>query len=66
MLESLRVLEVEHSNMRMKIGLVGVTIRIGRSPVQTPLGVLLGLRTQPCHEAPGDLQVEVTKTQLLT
>ena len=26
--------------------------------VQTPLGPWLGLRTQPCCDAPGDLQVE--------
>ena len=44
----------------------GVVIRIGRFPVQTPLGVWLGLGTQPIFEAPGDLQLETVKTQWLT
>ena len=41
----------------------GVVIRIGRFPVQTLLGVLLGLVTQPRYEDPGDLWVEIVKTQ---
>ena len=37
-------------------GLVGqgVVVRIGRFPVQTPLGARPGLGTQSHHEAPGD------------
>ena len=44
-------------------GLVGqgVVIRIGRLPVQTPLGARPGLGTQPRHKAPGDLQVKMDK-----
>ena len=34
--------------------------------VQTPLGTRPGLGTQPHYEAPGDLQVEIAKTQWLT
>ena len=41
----------------------GVVIRIGRFPVQTPLGVWLDLGTQPSFKAPGDLQLEIVKTQ---
>ena len=33
----------------------GVVIRIGRFPVETPLGVC------PGYEAPGDLQLEIVK-----
>ena len=39
----------------------GVVIRIARFPVQTPLGTWPGLKTQPCCEAPGDLQIEIVK-----
>ena len=35
-----------------------IVIRIGRFPVQTPLGAQLGLGTQPRYKAPGDLWVE--------
>ena len=28
--------------------------RVGRFPVQTPLGARPGLGTQPCYEDPGD------------
>ena len=41
-------------------------IRIGRFPVQTPLGAWLGLGTQPCYEDPGDLPVEIVKTVINT
>ena len=46
-------------------GLVGsyVVIRIGRFPVQTPLGTRPGLGTQLCGEAPGDLWIEIVKMQ---
>ena len=37
--------------------------RFRRFLVQTPLGARLGLGTQPCYEAPGDLRVETVKTQ---
>ena len=37
----------------------GISVRIGRFPVQTPVDAQLGLGTQPCYEAPGDLQVEI-------
>ena len=43
-----------------------VVTRIGRFPVQTPLGARPGLGTQPRYEAPGDLRVELDKTQRLT
>ena len=42
-----------------------VTIRIGRFPVQTPLGARLGLGTQPCYEAPGDLWVEIVENAVI-
>ena len=44
-------------------GLVGsgAAVRIGRFPVQTPLGARLGLGTQPRYEAPGDPRVENVK-----
>ena len=35
--------------------------RIGRFPVQTPLGARPGLGTQPRYEAPGDLRAENVK-----
>ena len=37
---------------------VVVIVRIGRFPVQTPLGARPGLGTQPRYEVPGDLRVE--------
>ena len=40
--------------------------RIGRFPVQTPIGARPGLGTQPCYGAPGGLGIENVKTQLLT
>ena len=36
---------------------LGVTIRIGRFPVQTQLGAQLGLGTQPRSEAQDDLRL---------
>ena len=36
-------------------------MRIGMFPVQTPLRVQLGLGTQLCHKAPGDLQVKIVE-----
>ena len=42
-----------------QISTQGISIRIGRFPVQTPLDVLAGLLAQPRYEAPGDLQVEI-------
>ena len=33
-------------------------IEIGRCLIQAPLGARLVLGTQPCYEAPGDLQLE--------
>ena len=36
-------------------------IRIGRFPVQTPLGAWPGLETQPRYEARGDLQLKILK-----
>ena len=44
----------------------GITIRIRKFLVQTPLGPRVGLRTQPCYKAPRDLQVKIVKTQCLT
>ena len=43
-------------------GLVGwgVTLRIGRFPVQTPIDAGPGLGTQPLYEFPGDSQVEIS------
>ena len=43
----------------------GVTIRIGRFLVQTPLGTRLGLGTQPRYEAPGDLWVEIVENAVI-
>ena len=40
-----------------------VTIRVRKFPVQTPLGTRPILRTQPHAEVPGDLRVEIVKTQ---
>ena len=52
-----------HGTLFRESGLVGhgVTTRIGRFSVQTLLVAQLGLGTQPRHEAPGDLQVELSK-----
>ena len=36
----------------------GIRMRIGRLPVQTPLGAWPGLGTQSHYKAPGDLRVE--------
>lgn len=36
----------------------GIRMRIGRLPVQTPLGTRPGFGTQPSYKAPGDFQVE--------
>ena len=33
--------------------------RIGRLPVQTPVGVRSSLGTQPCYETLGDLMVDI-------
>ena len=46
-------------------GLVGkgVTFRIGRIPVQTPLGARPGFETQPRYEAPDDHWDEIGQTQ---
>ena len=41
----------------------GFAIRIGRFLVQNPLGVRLGLGTQPCYEALGDLWVKHVQMQ---
>ena len=41
-------------------------IGIGRLVVQTPLGAWSGLGTKSRYEAPGDLQLEIVKTQWLT
>ena len=51
--------KVEESGL---VGL-GIVIRIGRFPVQTPLGTRPGLGTQPRYEAPGDLRVEYVQTR---
>ena len=37
--------------------------KCGRFPVQTPLGARPGLGTEPRYEVPGDLRVEIVKTQ---
>ena len=39
----------------------GVVIRIGRFPVETPLGTWPGLETQSRYEAPDELQLEIAK-----
>ena len=62
-LQKFKYMENEKSfldGMKNQSGLVGegVVVRMGRFPVQTPLGAQLGLGTQPCYEAPGDLEVE--------
>ena len=41
----------------------GIVIRIGRFPVQTPLGARPGLGTQLRYEDPGDLWIKIVKTQ---
>ena len=58
----------EHFDIQRQLGesgLVGsyVVIRIGRFPLQTPLGTRPGLGTQLCGEAPGDLWIEIVKMQ---
>ena len=58
----------EHFDIQRQLGesgLVGsyVVIRIGRFPVQTPLGTRPGLGTQLCGEAPSDLWIEIVKMQ---
>ena len=40
-------------------------IRIGRFPVQTPLGARPGLGTQPRYEAPGDLRVKLVDNAVI-
>ena len=39
--------------------------RIGRFPVQTPLGARPGLGTQPHYEAPGDLRIELVENTVI-
>ena len=58
----------EHFDIQRQLGesgLVGsyVVIRIGRFPLQTPLGTRPGLGTQLCGKAPGDLWIEIVKMQ---
>ena len=43
----------------------GVVIRIGRFPVQTPLGTQPGLGTQPRCEAPGYIRVKIDKNTVI-
>ena len=40
-----------------------VAIRIGRLLFQPQLGAWLGIGTQPCYNAPGDLRVKIAETQ---
>ena len=42
-----------------------IMIRIGRFPVQTPLGTQPGLGTQPCYKAACDLLVEIVKNTVI-
>ena len=42
-----------------------IMIRIGRFPVQTPLGTQPGLGTQPCYKAACDLLVEIVKNAVI-
>ena len=51
----------------MESGLVGygVGIRIGRFPVQTPVGVQPGSETQPYYEVPGDLRDELVENAVI-
>ena len=42
-----------------------IVIRIGRFPVQTPLGAQLGLGTQPRYEAVCNLLVETVKNAVI-
>ena len=39
----------------------GIVIRIGRFPVQIPLGAWPGLGPQPPYKTPGDLWVEIVE-----
>ena len=43
----------------------GIVIRIGRFPVQTPLGAQSGLGIQPCYKAAYDLLVEIVKNAVI-
>ena len=45
---------------------LGISIKIGRFPVQSLLGAWLGIGIQPCYKAPGDLRVKIAETQWLT
>ena len=40
---------------------IGIVVRIGRLPVQTPLGTRMDLGTHPRYEDPGDLRVRNVK-----
>ena len=42
---------------------LGITIKIGRFPVQSLLSAWLGIGIQPCYKAPGDLRVKIAETQ---
>ena len=42
---------------------LGITIKIGRFPVQSLLNAWLGIGIQPCYKAPGDLRVKIAETQ---
>ena len=44
---------------------LGAAIRIGRLLVQTSLGALLDLGTQPRYEAPDDLQFEILENAVI-
>ena len=50
-----------------KSGLVGkgIQIRIGRFPIQTPLGDRLGLGTQPRYEAHGNPRVKLVENAVI-
>ena len=40
-------------------------MRIGRFPVQTPLGAQLNLGTQPHYKDPSDLQVKIVENAVI-
>ena len=42
---------------------LGVAIRTGRFLFQLQLGTWLGIGTQPCYKAPGDLRFKIAETQ---